>query len=140
MKNIRSGLVTEILPVLTGLGVSTDAIFSENMARPEVSGDWVQLWFKPGNVRVASLGTGGMDVCTGLMLVNIHSPLDDGNSFGLNAVSAFRKVFTAGKRIIFNGQESEIVNCDANLGRIVDTWYRADIAIQWRAYLTRGEA
>jgi hypothetical protein len=140
MRKIRGGLVAEIVPVLTALGVDESAIFSENMARPEVSTDWIQLWFKPADVRVASLGTGGDDLAVGLMLVNIHSPLDDGNSFGLAAVSAMRIAFTAGKRIIFEGQEVEIIKCDANLGRLVDTWYRADIAIQWRAYLTRGAA
>jgi hypothetical protein len=140
MRKIRAGLVTEALSVLHAIGVTDSLIFAENMPRPVTSDNWVQLWFKPGDPKTATMGSGGMDLVEGLLLVNIHIPLDQGNSFGLSAYNEFRKALTGGKRIIFEGQECEIVNCGANLGRIVDTWYRADIAIQWRAYLTRGVA
>lgn len=142
MRKIRAALVSEALPILKAPPISLldSQIFSENMPRPVTSDNWAQFWFKPGTPRTASMGSGGQDLIEGLLLVNIHIPLDQGNAFGLSAYDSFRKTLTGGKRIIFEGQEVEIVNCGANLDRIVDTWYRADIQIQWRAYLTRGVA
>lgn len=139
MRKVRAALVQEAVSVLATL-LPVENIVSENMERPNTSGDWVELNFKPGNADVRTLGEGGSDVLVGILYVAVHSPLDDGISFGLSAVDLFRKHFTAGKRIIFEGQEVHIRNCDANLGRVLNTWSRSDISVGWEAYLTRGEA
>lgn len=141
MRKVRAALVTDALIVATvDLGLPESRIVAENYPRPEESGTWLQLWFKPAQPHVGTLGSGGSDIVVGSFKCNFHIPLDDGNAFGLEAVEAFRKHFTAGKRLIFEGQEVTITDCGANLGRIVDTWYRADIDVGFRAYLTRGVA
>lgn len=139
MRKIRAALVQEAVSVLTPL-LPIENVVSENMERPQTSGDWVELNFKPGHAEVHTLGATGSDSLVGVLFVAVHSPLDDGIGFGLSAVDAFRKHFTAGKRIIFEGQEVHIRNCTANLGRVLNTWARSDIMVGWEAYLTRGEA
>ena len=140
MINVRTALVKSAISVLRSvdLGFVDSQIISENVARPTSNSAWAQIWFKPGKAQVFTLGSGGLDLLSGALLVNIHLPLDTGNSVGVKAADTFRKSFIAGKRLIFEGQETYIVECDANLGRIVDTWYRADISVYWKAYLTRG--
>lgn len=142
MRKVRAALVEKALEVLTSapLLTPTENIISENMPRPEVSDTWYQLWFKPGAPRVFTLGSGGLDELTGVLLVNGHIPLDEGNAKGLEVAGTMRTVFTAGLRLIFEGQGVEVLNCGVNLGRIVDTWYRADVSITFRAHLTRGVA
>lgn len=140
MVNIRTALAAAIVPLLTGseLGYSSDQIFAENSPRPDSLDPWIQLWFKPGKATAFTLGPGGLDLLPGVMLVNFHLALDTGSAEGIKVAGTFRDAFPAGKRLIFNGQDTHIVNCDANLSRVVDTWYRADISIYWKAYLTRG--
>ena len=139
MRKIRAALVQEAVSVLTPF-MAVENIVAENMERPHTSGDWAELNFKPGGVEVRTLGSLGDDSLVGVLFVAIHSPLDDGTAFGLSVVDAFRKHFTAGKRIIFEGQEVHIRNCSANMGRVLNTWARSDIMVGWEAYLTRGEA
>ena len=140
MMKIREALGEAAVSTLRSaeIGFVDSQIISENAARPTSNSAWAQLWFKPGKAQVFTLGSGGLDLLSGVFLVNIHLPLDTGNSVGVKAVDTFRKSFIAGKRLIFEEQETHITECDANLGRIVDTWYRADISIYWKAYLTRG--
>lgn len=122
------------------LSFAQDDIIGENQARPESSNAWAQFVFKPNQPVMGSLGSGGLDEVTGVFLVNLHYPLDTGSAPGKDAVGTFRQAFVAGLQLIFEGQEVRVVSCGANLGRIVDTWYRADICIEWRAYLQRGVA
>ena len=140
MVNVRTALAEAAISTLrsVSIGFTDSQIISENVARPTEDSAWVQLWFKPGKAQVFTLGSGGLDLLPGVFLVNVHLPLDTGNSIGVKVADTFRKSLPAGKRLIFNGQDTHIVNCDANLGRVVDTWYRADISIYWKAYLTRG--
>lgn len=142
MRKISVAIATLAYATLTGaeLAFDADSILAENDPRPETNDKWAQFWFKPNNPHVASLGSGGLDEVTGVFLVNLHYPLDTGSAEGKDAVGTFRRAFVAGTRLIFEGQEVRIVNCGANLGRIVDTWYRADIQITWVAYLQRGVA
>ena len=139
MRKVRAALMQEALTVLTPL-LPVENIVAENMERPNVSNDWVELNFKPGNREVRSLGSSGQDILTGVLFVGVHSPLDDGTAFGISVVDAFETHFTAGKRIIFEGQEVHIRSVSANMGRILNTWSRSDIMVSWEAYLTRGVA
>ena len=139
MRKVRAALMQEALTVLTPF-VSSDRIVAENMERPNTGSHWVELNFKSGNREVRSLGETGQDSLVGVLFVAIHSPLDDGTAFGLSVVDSFETHFTAGKRIIFEGQEVQIRSCTANLGRVLNTWARSDIMVGFEAYLTRGVA
>lgn len=139
MKNVRIALVTAALHVAKDiLSMDESSIIVENFPRPEISGAWLQIWFKPAQPHVGSLGSGGMDIVVGSLKCNFHIPLDSGCDFGLNATEAFRNYFVAGKKVIFGGQEVTITDCGVNLNRIVDTWFRADVDIGFRANLQRG--
>lgn len=142
MNKISQALAQLAYDTLVGaeIGLTSAAIIGENMPKPTVEGLWAQMFFKPNQPRVFSLGSGGMDEVTGVFLVNMHYPLDTGSAAGKDAAGTFRRAFTAGSQLIFQGQAVRIVSCGANMGRIVDTWYRADVTINWVAYLQRGVA
>lgn len=137
---VRKALVTEAVAILTAAPISltSDAIGADNMPAPKVEGHWCILHFLPNDPAVGSLGTAGLDRVTGILTVAIRSPLDQGEGFGLAALDAFRETLFAGKRVIFGGQEVEIINVGKDPGRVVDTWYRTDITVQFRAYIVRG--
>lgn len=141
LANVRLAIATDIVSKLKASPLSlTDAqIIAENNPHPKTSTHWVQHVFKPHpKPDVFTLGSGGLDIVSGIHLVNIHSPLDKGQAFGMTAFEEFRKHFTAGKILTYSGQSVRITNCGANLGRVMDALYRADIAIYWEAQLVRG--
>lgn len=140
MYKTRKALAQLVLNTLTSspLSIPTTSVISENMENPDTSDPWCQMWFKPNIPIMFTLGENGLDEMTGIFLANIHIPLDVGNSLGVLAADTFRDVFVGGKHVIFDDREVSILRCGANLGRIVDTWYRADITIYWRVYLSRG--
>jgi hypothetical protein len=139
---VRTAIATLIDTTLKAspISLTSAAIGSENSVRPKVSGAWAQIFFKPNDPVVNTLSSTGRDRVTGVFLVNLHYPLATGNAASLDAYNAFRKAFTAGKILVSSGQECKIINCGGNLGRVVDSWYRADIHITFEAYLTRGSA
>lgn len=143
IEDVRTAIATEIVAKLKAppLNLTSAQIVAENNPHPSTSSSWVQHLFKPNpEPKVFTLGDGGFDIATGIYMVNLHSPLNEGPAFGLSMFDEFRKHFTAGKKLVYSGQSVTITNCGANLGRVVDAWSRSDIAIYWQAHLQRGVA
>ena len=139
MRKVRAALMTEVVNLLDTQFPGLQYIM-ENEERPTGTGNWVELFFKPADTHVFTLGAGGLDALPGVVMVNVHTQLDNGPGYGISVVDAFRRHFVAGLRVIFEGQEVQVTNCSANLGRVINTWSRADISIGFTAYLTRGVA
>jgi hypothetical protein len=137
---VRKALVSQARTILTSAPIllTNDAISADNMPAPKVAGNWCIIHFMPNDPVVGSLGTAGLDRLTGILAVAIRSPLDQGEAFGLKALDSFRTTLFAGKQVTFSGQEVEIINVGKDPGRVVDTWYRTDITVQFRAYIVRG--
>lgn len=141
LKQVRTALVTAVKDVLEAapLSLPEDRFGAENMPTPEQDGDWCRFVMLLPNRPVAwTLGAGGDDVFNGLLMAEIHTPLDQGAAFGLSALDAVRSALPAGKRLTFEGQEVQVVNIGADTGRVFDLWYRTDIKVQFRAYVQRG--
>ena len=115
-----------------------DQLIYENTPAPVTAGAWAQYMFAPRRPVVATLGGGGQDMVVGIFRVDVRLPLDTGVNIGLALTDAFRLALPAGTRLSFEGQEVTVLNIGAETGRVVDTWYRTDIAIAFRAYLPRG--
>ena len=139
MDKVRRAIVTALLPLLEGapLSLPSDAIVTENMPKPDAA-KFAEILFKPNNPIAVTLGPGGLDLLTGVMLVNLHLPLNTGSAEGLAAIRALRVTLSAGTALIFEGQTVTITMVGGNVARIVDTWSRTDISINWRAFLKRG--
>lgn len=141
LANVRLAIATDVVTKLKASPISLldGQIIAENNPHPKTSDTWVQHIFKPHpRPDVFTLGAGGMDIVSGIHLVNVHCKLNVGPAIGLTIFEEFRKHFTAGKVLTYSGQSVRITNCGANLGRVVDALYRADIAIYWEAHLVRG--
>lgn len=135
MRKVRAALVEEF--IATDIGIPANAIVYENRPRPETNGHWAMFHFLPGPRKVYTLGVGGLDVCRGIAQIDINSMLHSGEVTTANAYAALSEAFTAGQRLIFEGQEVSILACSRARGTVLDTWYRVPITISWEAYLTR---
>lgn len=140
LANARTALVKAADAVMKASPFSfTDArLISENMPAPVTSEAWAQYIFASRRPSVATLGVGGSDVVTGILRVDVRHPLDTGIGAGLALVDAFRTAMPAGTRLSFGGQEVSVLNIGADTGSVVDTWYRTNISIAFRAFLPRG--
>ena len=135
MHKVRAALVTAFMATDTGIPAS--AVTYENRPRPEAPGDWIMVHFLPGPRKVYTLGTGGLDVCRGILQIDVNAMLQSGESAAANAYTALSEAFTAGQRLIFEEQEVSILACSRSRGTVLDTWYRVPITVSWEAYLIR---
>lgn len=139
-KKIREALATSAFAILQASPISILAanIIAENMPSLRVNEKWAQMLFSLRPPSVATLGSGGQDQATGVLFVNIRTPLDQGTSQGLQAIDAFRAALPAGSRLTFEGQEVTVLSIGAVDGRVVDGFWRTDITIPYRAFIQRG--
>lgn len=137
---VRTALVTAADLVMKAAPFSfTDArLIFENTPAPVTNEPWAQYIFAPRKPHVATLGADGTDEVVGILRVDVRFPLDTGISSGLALTDAFREAMPAGTRLSFEGQEVAVLNIGAETGRVVDTWYRTDITVAFRAFLPRG--
>jgi hypothetical protein len=140
LNDARTALVTAVQNVLLAAPFSLPAnrLTAENMPTPDQTGPWVRFVFYPARPTVWTLGNKATDLVPGLLVAEVSTPLDQGADFGLKALDALRTALYAGKRLTFGGQEVTVVNVGADTGRVFDLWYRTDIQVQFRAYVTRG--
>lgn len=138
--DVRTALMNAALAVWTSepLSKSADLFSAENFPTVETDTDWCLASFLPSTPAVATMGPGGADQLRGLLQVGVRSPLQQGAAFGLTVLDRFRASLPAGTRLTFNGQQVEIVSVGAVLGIVRDAWYRTDIEVRFRAFLTRG--
>lgn len=139
-QKIREALTTSAFTILQAAPISILAanVISENMPSLRVNEKWAQMLFSSRQPSVATLGSGGLDEVTGVLFVNIRTPLDQGSSQGLQAIDAFRTALPAGSRLTFEGQEVAVLSIGAVDGRVVDGFWRTDITIGYRAFIQRG--
>ena len=140
LEKIREALATSAIALLKASPISIPAanIISGNMPSPKVNEKWAQVLFTSRAPSVATMGGGGQDYLPGVMLVNIRVPLDQGERIGLKAVDAFRTALPAGSRLTFGGQQVTVLPIGAVDGRVVDGFWRTDITIPYRAFITRS--
>lgn len=138
--DVRAALMTSALSIWTSapLSKSADLFSAENLPTVETDTDWCIAYFLPATPSVATMGPHGTDVLRGFLQVGVRSPLQQGPAFGLTVLDQFRASLPAGTRLTFNGQQVEIVSVGAVLGIVRDAWYRTDIEVRFRAFLTRG--
>lgn len=99
---------------------------------------WASVFVLPNQPSVGSLGSGGTDVHTGIMQVDVNVPVGSGESVILQKADAVSAYFTAGKRLIYNAQEVLVRSCGRSSGRNVDGWYRISLTIDWYAQTPRS--
>ena len=137
---IRTALVKAVIAELKKPPFSfTDGqIIFENTPAPDTPLEWAQLIFAARQPTVATMGGGGTDQVRGILRVDVRHPLDTVIGTGLALVDAMRTALPAGTRLSFEGQEVAILNIGADTGSVVDTWYRTNISVAFRAFLPRG--
>lgn len=112
-------------------------------AEPNVKWDpvsqepWAAVFILPNQPRVATLGDGGMDEHTGIMQIDVNHPSGTGE-FDITAdADTVADYFTAGRRLVYNGQEVIVRSCGRSGGRTVDSWYRISLTVDWYAQTPR---
>lgn len=137
---VRTALVTALNTTLQASPLSFPVanIVGSNRPAPHVATNWCTVTFLPADLMPITLGSSGQDLATGIVAINVRTPLNDGESFGLTVVDTLRAAYPAGTRVTFSGQQVEILGIGFEPGRVIDTWWRTDITVQFRAYIQRG--
>jgi hypothetical protein len=134
LSNVRSALVSAFL---SGGIFPAENIAFENIAFTPGKEPWCQLSFVPAPPTVATLGAEGEDRFDGFLQLDLNYPLNSGDKAASDCVDAIRKLFTAGARFTYSGQEVVIASCGRSQGRTSSGFYRVSVTAQFYAHIQR---
>lgn len=131
---IRSALIQGYQAVSLGLPTAFEnATFEQPTEAP-----WASVFILPNQPVVASLGSGGTDAHTGIMQIDLNHVAGTGEETIVQQADSVAAYFTAGRRLVYNGQEVIVRSCGRSRGRKVDGWYRISLTIDWYAQTPRS--
>lgn len=133
--DLRSALVLGFADAFGGTPPKTQY---EN-SKGDFSGEtlWTHFIYLPGQPVPATIGINGEDEERGLLQIDINVPAESGEKHLFSAIQTLQNFFTAGRVVSYNGSSATILSCGSSSGRLVDTWYRRSITIQYYSRTTR---
>lgn len=111
--------------------------FENRTFTPPNAARWAAVWFLPTQPVVATLGDGGDDRLDGIFQIDLYYPQNKGSGTAGAMADTIRNAFTAGHRLVYQGQEVVIVNCGRSQGRIENNCFKIVVSVSFYAYLTR---
>lgn len=130
---IDSSLVQAFIDGAFGLEVA-----HENKAHDPVPGaPWCQLFILPNQPKVNTMGSGGEDLITGFMQINLNYPVGDGDGEAKQKATEIRDYFYAGRVFTYAGEDVFITDAGRGIARNVDSYYQVVITINWQSRVQR---
>lgn len=100
---------------------------------------WYQFHYLPNRPEVATLGSGGQDIVTGIVQIDVNIKLGSGKT-GLKTVeTALRSAFTAGARFTYASASVTINSCGRTGGGMkIRNHLRFPISISFESRISRN--
>lgn len=132
--DIEKALITE----LSAVDSTTPRGYPNDELEDKPDGLWLQLH----NLRVESipvtLGDAGEDNHSGIFQVDLNYPVNKGTKDILAKADIYTDFFTAGKTLVYNGQEVKVLSSSLTPGRYVGGYYRISFTVNYYARTTRS--
>ena len=130
---IDSALIQGFIDGSFGLPMS-----GENVSyTPVVGTPWAQLFIVPNQPSVNTMGSGGDDLITGFLQVNLNYPVGDGDGIAKQKATTVRDYFHAGRVFTYSGVDVFITNSGRGVARNIDSWYQVLLTINWQSRIER---
>ncbi len=130
----RNALVTQLLTL-----VSTEDTALENSVFKDTNKEvWYSMAFIPASSETTGKTLASSDEDRGIFQVSVMVQINSGNKdlLQLEAIDAIKSGFLYSTSLVYNGQQVDILESDANEGSENDAWFKRDLSIN---YLTFSE-
>lgn len=104
---------------------------------PQAGQPHAQIAFITNQPEASSVGTGGLDVHTGILQIDLMYPLGKGTGDSVEKADQVANVFKGGTQASFGGQTVNIRSCGIRQPTASGGWLRTIISIAWIAYVAR---
>ena len=130
----RNALVTQLLTVVS----ADDLALSNDKFDPAGKSLWYDAFLIPATTDMMGKTIQSGDEQRGIFQVSVFIPINDGNSdlVQLQAIDSVLSGFLYNNRLVYNGQQVDVLSSDVNTGLENESWFKRDISIN---YLTFSE-
>ncbi len=130
----RNALVTQLLTVVS----AADLALSNDKFDPAGKSLWYDAFLIPATTDMMGKTIQSGDEQRGIFQVSVFIPINDGNSdlVQLQAIDSVLSGFLYNNRLVYNGQQVDVLSSDVNTGLENESWFKRDISIN---YLTFSE-
>ena len=130
----RNALVTQLLTVVS----AADLALSNDKFDPAGKSLWYDAFLIPATTDMMGKSIQSGDEQRGIFQVSVFIPINDGNSdmVQLQAIDSVLSGFLYNNRLVYNGQQVDVLSSDVNTGLENESWFKRDISIN---YLTFSE-
>ena len=132
-----SQIESALIAAYEGAGLGLPTAYENRDFDPPNTTPWAALYVIPNQPDVVTLGNGGEDDHTGILQIDLHYPLGDGNGAALAMADTLRDVFEAGVDLTHEDQVVVITGCGRSSGARDLGMYKIILSITWYARPTR---
>lgn len=99
---------------------------------------WLAMHNMRANSRPVTLGDAGEDNHDGIFQIDINVPESEGSGNATNKADVFASFFTAGRALVYNGQNVRVISSSLSPGRYVGGYYRLSLNVRYYARTVRS--
>jgi len=139
LSNVQSALITKWVAVNALLTDGPWPCAYPNQAfEVPANAPWARLFILANQPFVGSLGDEGEDEVSGILQIDLHTPLGEGTYTVDQAFNTIRAQFKAGTYLSYGGQWVIILSCGITPLGPQETFYKSAITIEWETRLSRA--
>ena len=136
----KQALITQFLAAsVTGLTVN-DIAYQNKFFDPANRSLWVALYFIPATSQMMGKSTIDKNEDRGIFQVSVFVSLDNPeyDNAQLTAIDQILTGFQYNSSTVYNGQQVDILDSTVNQGANSESWFQADISINYLTFSNRG--
>lgn len=94
---------------------------------------WIRVTYMPSQDFTETLGEGGEQELLGIVQIDVNILTDTGEKTQNLILAQLEAYFVPGKRFTYQSQTVNFVSCNRSSGRIVDSFFRVSISVNFYA-------